>query len=337
MLIVRMPRKKAAKRRTKPAGFIGPLAKGEKRQGGVAGLPQQRVINSSKQVAKHIPSTKKNHTRSLCSILDPFCVHAKGARRPDGSSSSSMPYQVRQIVGIVTNATGKSKYLLVPGFGIYGYASGTLTGTTWAMPAGWTSLGNGAFISTNGAEVRIVSFGVRVISVLPATTASGYAIFGTVPNPAVSSGHEEGRVAYPEHTIRPLTAGMEFCWISKPNGAAAHSFKLVSLVTNNMSDFDWNGLSIEIAGGPNSTLCLMAEMFMNVEFSIKEGDSNLSAVVPPAIPANPVATMAQQVAHSKLPSFIEQPLASATKFLEQKASSVVDDVLSGAMAFLELL
>jgi hypothetical protein len=302
-----------------------------------SGFSKPRIITSQKVTSGPMPSTKKAHVQSACSILDPFCVHAKGARRPDGLGTNTLPFQVRQLVGITTGAAGARRYLIVPGCGVYGYSFADPAAGTITMPATWTTLGNGSFISTNASEVRIVSFGVRMLSVLPATTSSGYVIVGTVANPTISQVQAEGRVTYPEHSLRPLTAGSEFCWVSKPTGAGAHAFRPVSGLANNMSDFDWTALSIEIAGGPNSTLCFMAEVIVNVELTLKESESAthpMAQIIPPTRPTNPVATTVQTVVHSQMPSFIEQPLAAAGKFIEEKAGAVVEGLLSKAMAFL---
>lgn len=292
------------------------------------------------------PKTHKAHVMSACSILDPFCVHAKGAKRPDGLGTNTLTFQVRDTVSITTSGTsGRARTVFAGGFGIFGYAQAAYADPNFTLPATWTQFASSTFATTNGSEVRLVSFGIRLISVLSATNSQGYVILGTMTNPVVGNVQSQGRTQYPESSTRPLTAGFETSWISKPTGAGAHNFHRVAGTTppvnNAMNDFDWTSLSVEIVGGPTAgaTTCLVAEIFANIEIAINEtaGATGYGQLIAPAKPANPVALTTQAVVQSKVPSLFDGPVAAMGKFIEQKASSVIDDALSGAMAFLELL
>jgi len=308
----------------------------------VTGQAVPRVISSRSTAVTGQARTKMAHTHASCSILDPFCIHAKGAKRPDGLGSQSIAYQIRETISIDTIlTTGRARVNFVPGNGVYGYGVSTYASPSFTTPATWTAFASSAFVSANAGEVRLVSFGVRLVSILSATAASGYVIIGTTTNSVVGNVQSQGRTNYVENSIRPLTSGFETAWISKPTGSTVHSFKPISLVVNNMADFDWTGLSVEIVGGPtaSATPCLIAEVYMNVECVLNEnpgGTGGYAQLSPPAKPANPVATTVQAIVHSGMPSIFEGPIERAGKAIEAKAGTIVSDVLSGAMAFLGL-
>lgn len=329
-----MPKQaKKAKRPRKNAGTQRPAA-----------IPLSRTVSRNVTSARAAPASKAAHTRSTCSITDPFCVHAKAARRPDGLSTASIPYQVKSALTLTTGATangdaGRARMVIAPGFGFYGTALATYgvgTGQN-TLAAAWSSLPNNGFVTNNAQEVRIVSMGVRIISITSATNSSGYVILGTLSAPVGGVVQDNGTTSYVETMTRTLAAGFETCWISKPTGSGAHNFRN-SGITSTMSDFDWTGLSIEIVGGVNSTATLLIEIFTNVEIILgpNGATTGLSNLIPPATPSNPVALQAQRALHSNLPGLIDQGVSAVSTRIEKAGMSFVEDALSGAMMFLGL-
>lgn len=297
----------------------------------------KKPVIAKTSISAPVKAAKSSHHATSCSILDPFCVHAKGARRPDGLGTQTMPYQSRATVAFGTDASGNGRMVFVPGYGAYGWAYCGTSGADWGVPANWTDMGTGkTFLDANAAEVRLVSFGVRILSIMSATDCKGYCIIGTQANPVVSAVQPKGRTAYPEHSIRPLTAGFETTWHSKPAGASAHDFRPYTSVTNTMSDFDWSSLSVEIAGSTASSNVFVIEVIQNIELTFKETAGAMTALIPPSKPANPVALQVQRQIQASVPSIFDTTVAQTSKFIESKVSSVLPDLLTGAMAFLGL-
>lgn len=275
------------------------------------------------------PAVKMAHVHAACSITDPFCSHARAAKRPDGLGATSIGAHVHYITTISTDAAGKAFYTLVPGIGRYGVASGTLAASTWTLQAGWTSLGGSGFVDANAAEVRIVSMGAILRSICSATDSKGIVDTFVVPNPVVSGTFSEGSANYPEFKRNSLRSTREIAWIAKPAGAHAHSFRPYAEATTTMSDFDWTSLGIEVLSGPASTPVLDLEIFVNVEFTLKNsslGASGLASAVTKPRPANPVALKAQNAIHSKMESFVEGGISTVEKKVASFASSALSAV-----------
>lgn len=308
--------------------------------------PRKTIMSVQKaSVPSALRAGKAKHHKTACSILDPFCVHAKGASRPDGASTQALPYQVRFLQNFITDATGASKYVFVPGFGMYIGTGSTITAGVATLGSTWTSTGNAnTFLAANAAEIRIVSFGVRAIVTSSSTTASGLLIGGTLSNPIVAQKDVAANIAYPEVEVQGFAAGAELVWYSKPCGTDAHKFVPVSAITNTMTDFNWTALSLEITGGPAGVSGVMqAEVIINLEFTFKmdtaaptASSQMLTMMAQPAVPANPVAVTTQAAVHSNMPSFFVGPVEKASAYVESKVASVLDDVISTGFALLGL-
>jgi hypothetical protein len=317
------------------------------RQKANPGFNPPRTLVRQVNNAPLMKMTKRIHHKAACSILDPFCVHAKGAARPDGLGTQALPYQVKFLLNPQVKATFDYMIQFVPGAGLFGYAIANDVAGVWNIPAAWTACPGGAstFLTANAAEVRLVSFGVRATVVSPATTCSGYVTFGTIPNPIVAGAYSKGNITYPEVTTKSIAPGTELMWYSKPTGADAHKFIPVAQLTTTMTDFNWTALSVEVTGSATANdKPLMFEVIMNVEFTFKtsssvvDGSAGLAMFVKPAAtPSNPVATTVQNAVHTAMPSFIEGTVGSASAKIEKFASDALDAALSGGWAALGAL
>jgi hypothetical protein len=300
-------------------------------------IPKARVVSKTRLVRQ----PKMAHAHSVCSMTDPFCVHAKGATRPDGGPPT-LPYQIRfaiQVPALSTN--GAARYVFIPGV-TYAYAAGTaLAGspTTWTMAAAWTATGGPANpISTYGKEVRIVSFGIIIRSMMSATNAKGMVIVSTDSAPTVSQAPQQGSLQSAESQVITLAAGMEHAWISKPLSDSAHLFRPVSAFTSTMTDFDWSSLVVEVVGGDVTSAIpyLVAEYVCNVEFTMGTGDTTngLATLQKPPAPANSVALAATKRVQASTSSFIQGGISSVAATVEKYAKDALTDVLSDGLALL---
>lgn len=303
-----------------------------------------RGANSRKKKTKTAKPKKKagktaahsTHVKAACSILNPFCIAARAAKRPDGLAQGTIPFQVRGLYTITTDAAGTALRLVVPGFGIYGTTNGTLAAGTWTVGATWGTLNGSAFISTNAAEVRIVSMGAIFRSTASMTNCQGLLHKAVVTSPVVSGTYTEKNQNNVEDELTPLTAGFESTWIAKPLGSRAHSFRAIAEITNTMADFDWSSCYFEIIGGPVSTVIGVIEVVVNVEFQLNSTGittTGLSGAVLANKPANPVALQTQNMVHSTVPSFIQGGLAKADAVITNVASKAVSSLLDMAEDF----
>lgn len=272
----------------------------------------------------------KHHVKSACSILDPFCIHAKNAHNPDGKGSNSVTFQVRGSVPIVLDATGACLYLFCAGLGRYGYANSVIAAGNCTVASAWSVLPGSAFVNTNALEVRIVSFGVSFKSILSATNCSGLVHTFVTNNAFAGQVIPQMSNNNLEDTQTPLTSGFQTSFIAKPVGTGSDVFRSYLDATTTMSSFDWTSLGLEIIGGPAvaSTVAGYAEIVMNVEFilnTIGTTTTGLAGISNSNKPANPVAISAQKAVHSTSPGLIAGPISKVSNMIETKVVSFLED------------
>lgn len=301
--------------------------------------PRKAVVPSSRRVSSVAPRRamrQSTHT-SVCSITDPFCIHAKGAQRPDGGPPS-IPFQVRVVSTLTANSTTGAQrvvYLANPIYQVL--TSQSLIANVWNMSDTYTNIGGNAFVISNAKELRITSFGCIIRSAMSATNAKGLVILSSDLSPAPDSNHPQGSMDASESVVLTLAAGMEHAWVSKPHGTTAHLFRPLSDFTNTMTNFDWTSLVVEVNGSdPTSAIpFLTVEYVLNLEMTLASGQTAGNAQLqraPP--PPNRAAIAAAAHAHATRPSFIEGGITQATNFLEKKAADALDTILSEGLAFL---
>jgi len=208
------------------------------------------------------------------------------------------------------------------------------------MGANWVSFLTGSDFLTNAKEIRIVSYGVVLRCPLSANNASGQVIVGTVAAPTVGESFVSGTMNMAEVQVHALAAGTELTWISRPLGPEAHLFKPYSGFTTTMSDFDWTSLSVDISGsytGVTDGPLMIAEVCMNVEFTLNTTTTGLGNLAKAAPAPNKMALAAADKIRSTTPSFIQGGIQTASSKIESLATSALDSVMSEGMAFFSSL
>jgi len=321
---------KAKKNAPKPKKTPG------RRPGGNTTMPAARRVSTVPRMAPR----SQGHLMATCSITDPFCVHARGAQRPDGGPPT-IPYQLRGVLTMLANGTtGATRYVFVPNM-LFQYNSAVLAVTTWTNSAAWIDMGGAAFISANAKEIRLTSFGIVVRSAMTATSAKGLVIMSTDPAPVVSGTYTLGSMQATESTVTTLAAGFEHSWVSKPMGASAHLFRPIADFTTTMSNFDWTSLVVEVNGSDTTTGVpfLTCEIVMNVEFTVQSGQTGTAIAQLQKTPPVPNRTALAAAEHgtSQRPSFIQGGIDAATSYLEKSAKASLNTLLSEGMSALTLL
>jgi len=286
-------------------------------------------------------NAKMAMVRQVCSITDPFCPAAKGARFPDGTGGNSIAFQMRGVVNITTgtasgSSTGAAIYVIAPG-AYYGLLNGaSFSGSTWTMNGTYAAFTPNSLLANNAAKARVVSAGAIVRGTCSMSNAQGQVYMSEAPGTVTfSSGLTQCDFAYPNISVTALTTGFEKSWISKPQGNIARQFQSVN--ANNSYFPGWTNLVVEVNGGPASIACVAIEYFINVEFQL-QADNSLSQLAPKSTAASPVVIKANSDYQNKQPtiiaggaSVVEKTVASginsiATKFGDM-ALSALDDIL----------
>jgi len=297
-----------------------------------AQIPSSRRVSSVPQIAhKRMP-----HVHAICAVTDPFCIHARGAQRPDGGPPT-IPYQFRAVLTITANSTsGAARYTFVPN-PFYQYTNAAVAAGTWTNSSNWLDIGGAGFLA-NAREIRIVSYGVIIRSAMTATTAKGLLILSVDPNPTVAGTSTQGSMQYNEAQVYTMAAGFEHAWVSRPMGASAHLFRPTADFTTTMTNFDWTSLIVEVNGSDVTSAMpfLTAEVVMNVEFTTLSGN-NSTAVAQlqktPPLP-NRVAMAASDHSIANRPSFIQGGIDAAGAAISKAAKSSLDAILADGMALL---
>lgn len=162
------------------ASFIGPLKKGERNRGVVVVSRARRPRRRQKQKrAQPNMSVRSVIAEKVCSVYDPFCPAAKGAKIPDQNSSTSFPYQTRVGFPIIVDANGAGMYWINWDPATLFNSATVVLGVTTA----WFSNTAGTFytmVGTSVAQWRVVSAGFKFKTTQPWTTATGSLIVSDV-------------------------------------------------------------------------------------------------------------------------------------------------------------
>lgn len=300
--------------------------------------PQQRNDNAKLRQGKltgrqRVPrSNKLGHHTTVCSITDPFCIHARGAQYPDGGPPT-ITLPLKAFVEFAAySTTGRAKVTFLP--------NPAYTRLDWAVSAGaWDTAAtssaiswNNSLISTYAKEIRITSFGIQFRSMMTANTAKGVVLVtNELAPPTLSSTGTPYAVMMGETATFNLGANTEFSWVAKPQ-PSAKLFRPYSDFTNAQTNLDWSAVTVEVAGGDTTSSIpfLSAEIFMNVEFTLQSAigssGTGLAQLTRYPPPPNPIATRAADVVYNKTPAILDAVAGKASDYLSKMAMSALEDV-----------
>jgi hypothetical protein len=250
----------------------------------------------------------KGHMAATCSILNPFCPGAKGAKFPDGMGTNTIAFQSHgrlTMAGGITGLTTGNMTILAAG-APYGSLTATGYSAGFTFPTIWTQYSATSLMNGCGTY-RIVSFGAIIRVASNVTNTSGILTLSTIsPNQNYLGGGTvitNSNYEYVEQSSYPLAVGAEYCWIAKPVGVTANQFinqSSPSMGPNNEGSSYFNFLAIEISGSSN-TCILDIEYFVNVEATVLAGNQ-LVHFIPKQVPKNPVAISKRDEVQAKIPS-----------------------------------
>lgn len=153
-----------------------------RRQVTVTNINRPRRNRRGRRANRRQNMSAPNHIEAYCSCLaDPICCPTSYVPVP--SPQSSFLARAVQRYSLTTNADGSFAAIVLPtldafyptGGGLYTNSSGA-AGTTWvARPWANTSVIQGASV-----EARVVGFGLKVLTQVPATSAPGFLYSGTL-------------------------------------------------------------------------------------------------------------------------------------------------------------
>lgn len=245
----------------------------------------------------------------VCSITNPFCPEAHGAKWPDGQYTRSATYDIDGgIVDVVTNASGDGAVLFVPGLTSHYY---TTTGITAGSVAYAGSSNQVLVAPANVTRFRITSWGLRIVSPLAPMTVTGFVrvrlfspLKGATLNPTSINS-----IAADESYDIPLSrlVGKDYHILPKPFGTEARLFRDRATEGFALASWDnpgWQVVQIAVQGGPVSSYAIQVYAYYHYEVLFADGDAlNTFSSVPP--PNNPVVKETANTVIGKIGGFIE--------------------------------
>lgn len=229
------------------------------------------------------------HHKTVVGLTNPFSEAAKGARIPDDDSARSFTAQIKQYHTMTTDSNGEGFTYWQPQADRWnGKSFDVSSGVLWGTP---TDLENPDYLAyTNSTEaLRIVSWGVRIVSILPGLTSQGTVRLVTMNEPPVAAQAVNGNL-YEDIKLLPIT-DLEAHWVSKPVGVDWKAYQPTAIRGK------WNSLGIYIDGAPISAAALTLEIVYNVEV-IPQFGSITASVAKPGLPSNPQHLAAASRVHA---------------------------------------
>jgi hypothetical protein len=223
--------------------------------------------------------------KMVCSINDPFCKEAKGARWPD-SNNSTITCQLRYFFTLATNASGEAACGINPNFPYGFFSAPTITTGSYTVP-NLTAHTFPVWFTSACDQYRPVSVGVSATVIANATAAQGYVTVNDVAS-LIPASEININTIQPTSLWMPMLPGKAATWTMGKMGIEGDLFTTQNGASAAGSN-DRSACTIHVMGGPVSTPVLLLEVVMNME-GIPKPDgaySNLAntqtSVVPPGM------------------------------------------------------
>lgn len=269
-----------------------------------------------------------------CSVTNPFCPEAKGARWPDNSYTKSVGWGYQnQMTTVATNAAGSGAVMFTAS--LYNtYYGGVVVGTN----AAYGGSGNSGVAWTGVASrYRVTSWGLRLNSTASSMTATGVVtirLFSPENLSSLTSVDILSTMADASYDV-PLARliGKDCFVFPMPMGVDARlteaSEGAVSVMGTN-STHGWQTVQVALSGCPASSAPLSVYMYYNFEIIPADGDSaNAFSVAPPA--SNPIIREANAGVLERIGNFVEGTAAKVDNLVKSKA---VKYLAAGVGAFI---
>jgi hypothetical protein len=276
-----------------------------------------------------IQRNTKQLVQQVCSLTDPFCDHAIGARYFDSVGSKSLAYPQRYMFNMSTTVGGNASTLILPNYWNQWYNAATTLGGV-PMTATYTSGVPAAPVITTVANYRIVSYGLRIKNIVAPLSSSGM----------VSIRGFSSQVGASYASLQPLSFNADF--VANIPLQDCKDVAIIGKRANNTSAFyanpsttwnptntpsqwvgpGWGAINIYVDGAPASTAVLAVELVVNFEIVIDDSDATAQIMTPPP-PSNSVVDKATAVVTSTVKSVFVKGVEAATGYVKTAAIGAI--------------
>lgn len=221
--------------------------------------------------------------RQAQSLLDPFSEAAAGSKWPDESNAKTLPFQIRGMRTVTTDANGRAAMMFLPFCnGGFGYCNtDSIDGTNAVFSTAFNYAITGTFRQAASAY-RLVSAGIKVRSIASLQDSKGFIIAREVSPTEGVAGNNYNVISYMSfndphvitHSLRdddPLT------YTFRAIGPTAHSLQTApndvsSSLDLSLADcYGWAFPVVAFSACPASTAVAIVEYVFNVEFTFDPG------------------------------------------------------------------
>lgn len=292
-------------------------------KGGKPSMPRQPSMAGAMSLAM-----------GVCSVTNPFCEEAVGAKWPDNSYTKSATFDVRAIpVTVTTNATGLAALLFTPTRDV-DYFLATCAGTTatYGAATGWTI----ATYPTTADVVRwrLTSMGIRIRAVVNKMTAAGSVrirLFSPMGGTTLNALDINSTMADEVADI-PVSRLVEndIYVVSKPLGDLARLFVSQTQDTNSTTFVNpgWQVIQVGVIGAAATTATLEISVYKHFEFIFADGNDKNAFTSKP--PANSLAVReASASTIDKVGNFLEGTAQRVDAIYQSKALRVAGAIATG--------
>jgi hypothetical protein len=264
------------------------------------------------------------HMESVCAMTNPFCPAARGSKIPDDDSSPSIACTMVSTFEVATDASGNAAFSVQPNLASVFKKGTAITGTTVTTWGTSYQTANHAEYAATFNEFRVVSFGVRVYSVLAPTEQSGYVRLVTSPENIPNGTNIDGGLwqAVETYSMSDLDAHV----VLRPRGIEWKEYVPVG------TDFSYNTVTGIVQGSVASKTALIVEVIINTEGTVNLGSIS-GSIATPGAPSNPHALQAASRVHAKHNGIHNAPTQSVGSKLWGFAKNALLDVAASAIPY----
>jgi len=275
--------------------------------------------------------------KRVCSIYDPFCPEAAGARYPSQFSQNTIVYQSRFLQSMTTSAAGDSLYLFAPDVNQYVFAY-----VNTAAPATFPSTFSASDPNLSSwmglvKGVRIVSAGIRYMPQQATNIPSSIFTIGTIPDGSVLLGSSITYTSVMSQLTDLEVIGTQdpFVWSLNPRTENAFDLVSKSNIANNTRSGNWPTFVVAVAGQQANTLVGTFEVIVNYEGEPlgTQGLGYITQTAPELAQASPLVREVAEQVRSKVTGFFAGNAQSFGNFVHKtamrSAASFVGGLLGG--------
>ncbi len=304
------------------------MAKGKKNKSKKA-TPSRK---KKKMAMRGPPTGHAGFAMQVCSVTNPFCPEAKGARWPDNSWTKSVGLPFESSGQLATDANGNTAVLFGPTLNS-SYVLGTVTlpnaaYTTWGMTPGYTAL-------TGVARWRLTSYGVKISCISSPMTTTGRVrvrLLSPMTGTALTSidiGTALADVQLDEPLARLIDRDLYIN--AAPLGDSARLFTAdvpTPLTVANWVNPGWQVIQIAVHGNTASTTSLAYTLYYNYEVVFDDSTTNQMFATAPPMDSLAVREASASV-FQRVGNFVEGAAAKVDALFQSKAAKYFGGAVAG--------